>query len=387
MKVLLSLILAIVVAALALAAPVGTLAAKTGPELGENETKAGEEAAAEVVKEYKLSDNAADLKRVREIGAKLAAVANKKEIGALYGNFTITPFKYKFDIIEDEEVNAFCVPGGHIYVYRGLLKFAESDQELALIMAHEVTHAAHHHMVYLLKKQAALENVEAIALLATIISGAKSADVYNIQRGVELLKIARVNGYGMQAERDADSGAIYYAIDAGYNPVGLLTFMERLARRPEFIDWGIFSSHPLDADRVAATKALLAKLQIPINRRATTKAVTAEVNIEKIDGADVPGVAISGKVIYRPAPVDLKTSEQLAREAADRINGALDSGVKLHELRTDPNAGVVTARDTVLIRVSEADAKMMGTTVAQAAQMASTAIRDVIFMQMVDTVH
>jgi predicted Zn-dependent protease len=372
---------------LLLAAPMPSLAAKAGPELGENEVKAGEEAAAEVVKEYKLSDNAADLKRVREIGAKLAAVANKKEVNAVYGSPAITPFQFKFDIIEDKDVNAFCIPGGHIYVYRGLLDFIESDQELALVMAHEVTHAAHHHMVYLLKKQATVENPEAIILLATILSGARSGDVYNIQRGLELLKIAMLSGYGMQAERDADTGAIYYAIEAGYNPVGLLTFMERLARKPEFIDYGIFRSHPLDEERVAAAKALLVKLEVPINRRATTKAVTAEVKTDKIDGVDVPGVVLSGKTIYRPAADSGKTSQQLAQAAADRINGAFDSGVKIHELKSDTSAGVVAARDTVLIRVSEADAKLMTSTVAQATQAASTAIRDVILMQMVDTIH
>jgi len=390
MKVFLSrvsLIFAIVVAALALAAPVGTFAAKASSELGANETKAGDEAAVEVAKEYKLSDNAADLKRVREIGAKLAAAANKEEVGAVYGSPTVTPFVYKFDIIEDKDVNAFCVPGGHIYVYRGLLDFVESDQELALVMAHEVTHAAHHHMVYLLKKQEAMQSVQAAALLATIISGAKSTDLYNIKMGVELLSIARLSGYGMQAERDSDAGAIHYAIAAGYNPVGLLTFMERLARKPEFIDYGIFRSHPLDADRVSATKYCLTKLGVPINRRATTKAVMAEVKMDKIDGADVPGVVLSGKTIYRPAAVGEKSSNWLALEAADRINKALDSGVNIHELKTDTNAGVVAARDMVLIRVSEADAKLMGSTVAQVAQTASTAIRDVIFMQMVDTVH
>lgn len=364
-----------------------SLAAKAAPELGDNEIKAGEEAAAEVAKEYKLSDNAADLKRVREIGAKLAAVANKKVVGAVYGSPAITPFEYKFDIIEDKDVNAFCVPGGHIYVYRGLLDFVESDQELALVMSHEVTHASHHHMVYLLKKQAALEKPEAIILLATIMSGAKSGDVYNIQRGIELIKIATLNGYGMQAERDSDIGAIHYAIEAGYNPVGLLTFMERLARKPEFIDWGIFRSHPLDSDRVASAKALLTKLGVPINRRATTKAVMAEVKMDKVDGADVPGVVLSGKTIYRPAAIDGKTAQQLAQDAVDRINKALDSGVKIHELKTDANGGVIAARDVILIRVSEADAKLMASTVTQATQAASTTIRDVIFMQMVDTVH
>jgi hypothetical protein len=375
------------VVALALVGQIGAYAAKPGPELGANEVKAGEEAAAQVAKEYKLSDNAADLKRVREIGAKLAAVANKREVGATYGSPVITPFEYKFDIIEDKDVNAFCVPGGHIYVYRGLLDFVQSDQELALILAHEITHAAHHHMVYKLKRQAALEDTGAIALLAAMAGGVKAGDLYNIQMGLLLLEIAKINGYGMQAERDADAGAIYYAIDAGCNPVGLLTFMERMARQPQFIDWGIYRSHPLDAERVAATKALLAKLRVPINRRATIKAITAEVRTDKIDGADVPGVVLSDRLIYRPAPVGDKTSLELAQQAADRINNALDSDVKMHELRVDGAGAAVAARGETLIRVSDADARLMGSTPAQVAASIGAAIRGVILMQMVDTVH
>lgn len=363
------------------------LAAKPGPELGDNEVKIGNEAAAEVAKESKLSDNAADLKRVREIGAKLAAVANKRELASIYGNPTVIPFEYKFDIIEDKDINAFCVPGGHIYIYRGLLNFVESDHELALVMAHEVTHAAHHHMVYLLKKQAAMESGEAAALLLAIISGAKSSDIGYVQLVIDLIKIARVNGYGMQAERDADMGAIYYAIDIGYNPVGLLTFMERLARRPEFVDAGIFRSHPLDADRVEATKILLAKLNIKINRRETTKATKAEVKIDKIDGADVPGVTLLDTIIYRPANTQDKNSQQLAQEVVDRINAAFDSGIKMHELKTDGAAGVVISRDSILLAVSEADAKLMGSTPAQVAATAAAKIREVILRQMADTVH
>lgn len=372
---------------LVLAVPTASYAAKSPPELGANEVKAGEEAAAEVAKEFKLSDNAADLKRIREIGAKMGAIANKKEISASYGASTITPFEYKFDIIEDEDVNAFCVPGGHIYVYRGLLNYVQSDHELALVIAHEVVHAAHHHMVYLLKRQAAMEQPEAIILLATIMSGAKTGDVYNIKRGLEVFKIARLSGYGMQAERDSDNGAVYLALESGYNPVGMLTFMERLARRVEMVDYGIYRSHPLDAERVAATKSLLVKLNVPINRRETTKAVCAEVQMDKVDGADVPGVAISGKTIYRPAAIDGKTSAQLAQEATDRINVAFNSGIKMHEIKLDSAAAAVSARNKALVVISEADAKLMGSTPAQTAQSISAAIRQVILMQMVDTVH
>lgn len=395
-------ILVPVMAAVALGAGMCACSATIPPELGENEVKLGADAAAQVAKEYKLSDNAADLKRVREIGARVAEAISKAVVAdvdgrpvspptckfdVLYGSPIITPFEYKFDIIEDKDVNAFCVPGGHVYVYRGLLEFVQSDDELASVIAHECTHAAHHHMVYLLKKQAALENAEAIALLATIVSGARSTDVFNIQRGLMLLEIARVNGYGVQAERDADNGAVHYAMAAGYNPVGLLTFMERMARQPELVDWGIYRSHPLDAERVSATKKLLTKLGVSINRRAVTKAISAQVRAANIDGADVAEVVISDQVIYRPAPTASKTSAELAQEAADRINTALDSDVKMHEIRLDTAAAAVSAGGKVLIQVSEADAKLMNSTASQVASVIATAIRNVLIMQMANTVH
>ncbi len=356
-------------------------------ELGQNEIKLGEEVATEIAKQYKLSDNAADLKRVREIGAKLAQVVNKTKLDALYGSSTVTPFEYKFDIIEENDVNAFCIPGGHIYIYRGLLDYVQSDHELALIIAHECTHAAHHHMVYLQKKQESLEKYEAYAFLATIISGAKTADASNILNGMALLNIARVNGYGNEAERDADAGAIRYAIDAGYNPVGLLTFMERMAHQPEYIDWGIYRSHPLNADRIAAAKKLLAELGVPISRRAVTKAVIAEVTTEKIDKKDIPGVMLSGKLIYRPSATDAKTSLALAQAAAERINSAFDSNINIHELKLDSSAATVTARGTVLIHVSDADAALMNSTPDKVAQAICTSVKNVVLMQMVDTVH
>jgi predicted Zn-dependent protease len=374
-------------------------AAAKNPELGPNEIKLGQEAVAEAAKTYKLGTSEADLKRIRAIGAKLAQAANTQTVVAVYGVDTITKFDYAFDIIEEKDINAFCVPGGHIYVYRGLLDFVQSDDELAAILAHETTHAAHHHMVFLLKKQAALDNAEAIAMLATIMSGAKGSDVFNVAQGIQLLNIAKINGYGMQAERDADAGAVRYMMSAGYNPVGLLTFMERLARQPEYVDLGIYRNHPLDADRVKATRDLLTKLKVPIDRRAVTNSTKATVTAGKTGGApssgnailgpgaDSPGVLLSDKVIYRPAAIEGKTSQHLAQEAADKINAALDSNPKIFEIKADAAAGAVTARDKVLFKVSDADAKLMGVTPGQAAQAAATVIKNVILMQMVDTVH
>ncbi|MDH7601882.1 MAG: M48 family metalloprotease [Armatimonadota bacterium] len=362
-------------------------AVRSEPVLGEKEAKLGQEAAAQIAKEHKLSDNAADLKTVREIGERIAAVANSKEVPALYGSSKVTPFQYQFNIIEEPDVNAFSVPGGYIYVYRGLLDFVQSEHELAGVIAHEIVHAAHHHMVYLLEKQASLNNQIAIALLASIMSGARASDVGNIVLGAQLYQIARLNGYGMQAERDADYGAIIYMRDAGYNPVGLLTFLERLAKRPEMVDWGIYRSHPLDAQRVAAAKKVIQDLGIPIKRRETTRAIKAEVKVDTVDGKEIPGVYIAGTLIYRPAATESKTSADIAKETADAINHVLDSNVQMYEIKTDPSGYGVLVRDKPLLVVSDADAKLMGKTPQEVSKTAADAIRAVVWKQIVDTVH
>lgn len=357
------------------------------PMLGEHEVKLGKEAAAQVAKDYKLSDNAEDLKRIREIGERIAAVANTKEVPALYGSSKVTPFQYEFNIIEEKDVNAFSVPGGHIYVYRGLLDFVESEHELAAVIAHEIVHAAHHHMVFLLEKQASLNNQIAIALLASMVSGARASDIGNIVLGVQLYQTARLNGYGMQAERDADNAAIIYMREAGYNPVGLLTFLERLAKRPEMIDWGIYRSHPLDAQRIAAAKAAISRLGIPIKRRETTRAIKAEVRIDTVDGIEIPGVYIKDALIYRPAPTGGKTSLEIANEVAAAINDVLDSNLQMYEIKVDPTGYGVLVRDRPLIVVSDADAKLMGKTPSQVSKIVADAIRGIIWKQIVDTVH
>lgn len=363
------------------------LPAVVDADLGENEAKIGKEAAAAIAKENKLSNNAADLKRVREIGGRLARIANEKEIQALYGSSKITPFEYTFNIIEDEDVNAFSTPGGNIYVNTGLLKTVQSDDELAGVIAHEIVHASHHHMVYLLKKQASLDNAIAIALLATMLTNARTMDVNNLLLGVQLYQIAKLNGYGMEAERDSDHGAIILMREAGYNPVGLLTFLERLAKRPELVDYGIYRSHPLDSERVKAARALIRTLGLPINRRATTNAVKAEVKTERLGNEDISGVYISGKLIYRAADTLGKSSMQIARETADRINNALDSGLMIHELKLDPSGSAVIGRNKPLVVVSVDDANLMDKTPVQVARGAAAAIREVIWNEMVDAIN
>ena len=164
------------------------------------------------------------------------------------------------------------------------MNFIQSDQELAGVLGHEITHAAHHHMMYLLDKEAGHEQGDGDS--APGGGGRREAgegnpgDLGNMMMGAQFLQIAKINGYGMQAERDADHGGVFFMKEAGYNPVGMLTFLERLARQPQLVTYGIYQNHPLDDERVRAAEAAIEVLGVPINRRQTTKAVCAIVKTE-----------------------------------------------------------------------------------------------------------
>ena len=77
----------------------------------------------------------------------------------MWGSSQLKQFNYTFRVVDDKDVNAYSLPGGFIYVNKGLLDYVHSDDELAGVLAHEITHASHHHMVKLMHEQSKIQNV------------------------------------------------------------------------------------------------------------------------------------------------------------------------------------------------------------------------------------
>ncbi|MDQ2798511.1 MAG: M48 family metalloprotease, partial [Armatimonadota bacterium] len=219
-----------------------------------DEAKQGADASAEVNKTVKLVTDKAVLDRVNSIGQKLAAVANVTTYKALYGNDKTFPFTWHFFVIKEKDVNAFSLPGGYVYVNEGLLKFVRTDDELAGVLAHEITHAAHHHIQSLSHEQAKMNTEMIGGLLAAIVMHMSPRDIANLAAGAQYTQMGILNTrYSQAAERDADNGGAILMQKAGYNPVAMLTFMQRLAdieaRSPK-IEMGILMDHPYTAERV-----------------------------------------------------------------------------------------------------------------------------------------
>lgn len=348
------------------------------PPAEDPEIKIGREAHEEMLKSgMKLISDPKLVDRVNAIGVRLAAVANKTVIPATYGTENRTPYTYRFHVVDDKDVNAFALPGGWLYVNKGLLEYVQSDDELAGVLAHEVIHAAHHHILKLQKEQDKLNTQLAIGAIAAILAKVPASDTGNLVTGLQLVALQKVNGYSQQAERDADGAGFELTRLAGFNPVGALTFMERLARdqrnRPE-VDLGIFRTHPPEKQRVAALKGKLDAASITINRRQTTNQLRVSVLPAK-NQTVIQELQLDGRVVLS------STDKDYLNQVATTLNKLLDSPTELFDVTR--NGSTVLIRGTILFTVRSNDVKL-GQNPESIADKAKDAIRAALFKVSLD---
>ena len=162
----------------------------------------GAKIAAEVNKDDKPTEDKKMQARVERIGNELAAIANAHHLIALWGDKRYTPLHYRFTVIKGSDVNA-SLPGGYVYVYEGLVKYVESDDELAGVLAHEISHAAFRHVPTMIKKSRELSLITLPLIIASIFAGPQAAI---LGPGAQLTQQAIGSGWSVDAEKAADYG-------------------------------------------------------------------------------------------------------------------------------------------------------------------------------------
>jgi Zn-dependent protease with chaperone function len=347
------------------------------------EVQLGKEAAEQLAKEVKFITDPSLVGRLEAVGKEIARVANEKEIPASFGKSTVTKFDYTFKIIDDETINAFALPGGFIYVNKGLIDFVHSDDELAGVVAHEVAHVAHHHYMQLLKAQQKELLKTAAAIIIVSATGGRSKDVNMVAQMAELIRIAKMSAYGQDAEFDADRTAVAYLAETKYNPVGMLTFMERLARvesmKPK-IELGIFATHPLTHLRVREIVAELDKRKIPVNRRLVTKYV--QVDVRPVENTNAYSVWVADTEIIRLADSEGESAASRADRIAKKLSGLLLAGARIHNIKTGGDQGEsVIVMDQLLVTPTPEDAALVGLSVKQLATSAANALRTALMKE------
>ena len=224
------------------------------------EQKLGKKLSEDIEKKHDLVEDSQKNLLIRQIGNKLAKVSELKGMN------------YHFKILNIEGPNAFSIPGGYVYVTYDLFDFIQSNDELAGILAHEIAHVIHNHA---LKQTRDNTKFTLLTILAVLLTGEPDVAILG-----KLTTITLLNQYSREYEEEADLTATDLLIKTGYNPVGFLTFLERLYAREMFkpeVNLGIFQTHPETEDRINYVKDMLIEKGIDIDRRATTDYLKVDI--------------------------------------------------------------------------------------------------------------
>ncbi len=163
---------------------------------------------------------------------------------------------YRFGVIEKNEVNAFSVPGGFVYVYTGLLKQISSHDELACIIGHEIAHICNRDGVHILEKQILY------SIPTSILLGGERQKA--IQKAADTIFTISMLKYSRTQEIKADILGMTYAYRAGYNPEGMISFfkkMQELEKKQPFIPLTFLSDHPDTNQRIQNAQQVISRLK------------------------------------------------------------------------------------------------------------------------------
>ena len=201
----------------------------------------------------KKSTNAVRTAQVERVGRRLAAAVETylKENG--YAN-DIKNYSWEFNLVQDNNVNAFCLPGGKIVVYEGLLPVASSDNSLAIVLGHEIAHAVAKHSAEQLSK--AQNQQVGTSILSGVLNQAVGSGVGDLAGAVAGQYFSFRNlKYSRDNETEADYMGLIFAAMAGYDPRQAIPFWERMAAASSNSNKSdIYSDHPSYAKRIEALK-------------------------------------------------------------------------------------------------------------------------------------
>lgn len=201
------------------------------------------------MKTAKASSNSTNTAMVKRVGQNIAkAVENYLTQNGMAED--VKTYSWEFNLVQDNQVNAWCMPGGKIVVYEGLLPVTQDEASLAIVMGHEIAHAVARHSAERLsnayKEQYGAAALSALLQGAGVSSGWQQLASLAHQYGGALF----TSGFSRKQESEADHIGLIFAAMAGYNPEVAVTFWQRMSSATGGGSNSLFADHPSDATRI-----------------------------------------------------------------------------------------------------------------------------------------
>lgn len=212
------------------------------------------------LKEHKVSNNKQQTAMVQRVGTRIqGAVERYFTSSGLKGQ--LTDYKWEFNLVDDKQVNAWCMPGGKVVVYTGILPVAQDDAGLAVVLGHEIAHAIAEHGNERMS-QGLLAQMGGVALSTALSTQpAATQQLWMSVYGVGA-QYGAILPYGRMQESEADQLGLVFMTMAGYDPGVAISFWERMSAGktgqapPEFL-----STHPSSATRIANIRRLIPEVK------------------------------------------------------------------------------------------------------------------------------
>jgi len=207
------------------------------------------------LKENKVISGTADARRVETVGMKIKTAAERWLNANGYAGY-LKDYQWEYKLVEGKEVNAWCMPGGKIVVYSGILPITKDEAGLATVIGHEVSHALANHGAQRMSA-VQLQQLGAVGIaMATGKQSAEKQEMWQKYYGIGS-QVGVMLPFSRSHENEADKIGLTLMAIAGYNPEQAIVFWERMSanggnKPPEFL-----STHPADATRIANLKRLV----------------------------------------------------------------------------------------------------------------------------------
>ena len=221
------------------------------------EKEIGSEEHQKVLDSMPLYNDPELLAYVRKVGNEMAKVSHRPDL------------EYEFNIIDSPEINAFALPGGYVYVNRGLLTFVNSEAELAAVLAHEIGHITARHAVQQHARTGLANVASTVGGFVTAVATGSGYIGSQISQVTSVWAQTGLSGFGREHELEADSLGAEYLYKAGYDPNAMIEVITILKNQEDFNRrvnnssgsyHGLFATHPRNDTRLQQAVASVGKL-------------------------------------------------------------------------------------------------------------------------------